>query len=77
MAYDSLLVQAGREPKFLPFMGTAYTKVFGEVPEKLAGNRPLVKGQTPTPTKKEVESVTDLVTSYHKLSPSYRLDFLT
>jgi hypothetical protein len=46
MAYDSVLVQAGRPHRFLPFLGTVYTGFFGEVPKNLASNRPLLMGGT-------------------------------
>jgi hypothetical protein len=77
MSYDSVLVQAGRPPKFLPFIGSVYTGVFGEVSRTIASNSPVLTGETPTLDNKTVESITDLVTKYENLTPSDKLDFLT
>jgi hypothetical protein len=47
-------------------MGNVYKGVFGEVKSLL------LTRQTPTPTKKEVEAVTELVNKYYSLSGSER-----
>ena len=74
MAYDALLVEAGRPPKFIHFMAAklVFTGVFGEVPKNLASQRPGL-----TADNNGVESVTELLTKYHNLSRSDRLDFIT
>jgi hypothetical protein len=76
MAYDAVLEEAGRERRFLPFIGKVYKGVFGEVHKNLGNNSPFVTGQTPTPNKKEVESVTEMITKYHNMSESEKKEFM-
>lgn len=53
-----------------------YKGVFGEAPNNLSNNSTSVTGQRPTYNKKDVESVTEMVTKYHNMSPSERAKFM-
>ena len=79
MAYDAVLVEAGRERVFLPMMGQVYKGVFGEVLPHNSKNTPF---KTPVltehkPTAQELNVVSDMITKYESLSPSDRLEFMT
>jgi len=76
MAYDAVLVESGREKVFLPIMSQAYNGVFGQpLPSKL-NTSPLLTEKPQTPNKQDFESVTEMVSKYHNMSPSDRLEFM-
>lgn len=81
-SYDALLVESGREKVFLPMMSQIFTGVFGHAPQapqapyNQANNTPLVTEHTTTPKKTEVSSVTEMVSKYHSMSPSEKIDLM-
>ena len=75
-AYDSLLVESGRDPVFVPFMAKTYNSVFGEGPNKkippYTGNNALSE----TEISKNKESVTEVINKYNQMSPKEKSEFI-
>jgi len=73
MAYDSLLVEAGRERVFMPMMGAVYKGVFGELPQIQGNNQSGGTNPIPETTNK---GVLELVKEYQKMTAEERNQFM-
>ena len=67
VAYDTLLVEAGYEKRFVPFMGDVYKGVFGEGPANKI-NSVIDKSNLNKETPIKEESVTDIVNKIYSFS---------
>jgi hypothetical protein len=68
-AYDSVLVESGRDPVFLPFLGKTYSSVLVEGPNKKYQDYTGKFAPSETEISKNKESVTEVLKKYHKMSP--------
>jgi hypothetical protein len=75
-AYDTVLAESGRDPVFVPFMAKTYNTVFGEGPNNKVNTYIEKKVPTETANPKNQESVTEVLTKFHQMSPKDRADFM-
>lgn len=74
-SFDSVLEAAGREKVFVPFIGSMYKSVFGELP-KSAETRITDMVKKANPDSNPDNSVVNTIKEYHSLTPEEKLQFL-
>ena len=75
-AYDSVLVESGRKPVFVPFMAKTYNSVFGVVPNNKINAYIEKTVSSETANTQNQESVTEVLTKYHQMSPKDQAEFM-
>lgn len=76
-AFDEVLVNSGRPPKFMPFMGSLYNSVFGEMDPTIKAKLAAMSTESKlSVTEDSKATVSQIIGLYEKMNDDEKKDFI-